>query len=75
MDNPILPSLFIIVLLTALMILLWTVVLPITKDQLKPKDQGMGKFFIFVFSFLLFGLIVHYGSSVICLLSGSVNPL
>jgi len=75
MNNPILTGLFVIAALTALIIFLWKVVLPVAKDKLKPRDRAAGKFLISIFSLLIFGLIVHYGSHVISFILGSANPL
>lgn len=75
MNNPILTGLFAVAALTALIIFLWMVILPVTKDKLKPQDQDAGKFLISIFSLLIFGLIVHYGSHVVSFVLGSASPL
>lgn len=75
MNNPILTGLFFIAMLITLIIFLWKVVLPITKDKLMPQDQDAGKFLISMFSLLIFGLIIHYCSHVISFVLGSANPL
>ncbi len=65
MNNPILLGIFALLVYTALSIFLWDVVLPITREKLKPEDRDTAKYFLVALSLILFGFSIHSGFLVV----------